>query len=454
MSNDLFEQARNDLRRVLGEMESLAPLAPELGAQLMKSASQTRSRLTPLLVVLGSAALVFVLVLPLVLQSTNLEVGSVNELPPTTTPVVPAASPPTTAAISTDGWTLTEVPQMHTLLEATDRGFVAVSSHEVRTSTDGLTWEEVASLDEGVWIFDLEHRGSTLVAAGSGFVDSETGEQPPDAVWTSTDGGETWIGTEIGVVADIAVTPDGFAAVGIEMDNSSPGYNKTQGVLWTSADGLTWTQVAISDDPEGVSSNFRNVVWDEQLVIFGHRGLDYPSEGNLSEDPEPHDNVTWFSDGTDLSEPSLSNLGGNLDADSTAVTPYGIIATTHWSTPTVKTVAAAWISPDGITWTELDIEPGNYEYTGIAQDADDVFLIGYKLGEGDDKSVWTTHDGSTWNRIVLPEGQLRGPTLEVEVSESTLVIAGDNIIASRNMGSADRARLLTPGESLLDDGGN
>ena len=359
---------------------------------------------------------------------------SPTEAATTTTPVVAATSSPTSAATSTDGWALTEVPQTHTLLEATDRGFVAISSHKVRTSTDGLNWEEVASLDEGVWVFDIEHRGSTLVAAGSGFVDSLTGEQPPDAVWTSTDDGETWIGTEIGEVADIAVTPDGFAAVGVKADNSDPLYNRSQGVLWTSADGLTWTQVATSNDPEGVSSSFRNVVWDEQLVILGHRGPDAPSEANLS-GGEPHDNVTWFSDGTDLSEPSLSNLGGNLDADSTAVTPYGIIATTHWWTPTVKTVAAAWISPDGITWTELDIELGNYEYTNIAQDADDVFLIGYKLGEGGEQGVWTTDDGSTWSRIALPEGFGRGLTLEVEVSESTLLIAGDThptgIIASR-----------------------
>ncbi len=38
----------------------------------------------------------------------------------------------------------------------------------------------------------------------------------------------------------------------------------------------------------------------------------------------------------------------------------------------------------------IDLEPGNYEYTDLAQHGDQVFLIGYQLGGGDDMSVWTT----------------------------------------------------------------
>lgn len=426
MRNDLGEKARSDLRRVLGEMESLAPLAPELEAQSAKLRRKSRSHPNPLLVALGGAALVFVLALPAVLQSPPPDVGATEEQPsPTTAPQVSTSGPPGTGLMTDDGWTMTEVPYIQPLLEVTDQGFVAISSHQVRTSSDGLTWQEVGALEEGIWVFDIEHRGDTLVAAGRGFVDEETGVAPPDAIWTSTDGGATWTATELGIVADIAVTPDGFAAIGVEFDNSDPDYNKTQGILWTSLDGLTWTEVARSDDPEGVSSNFRNIVWDDQLIVLGHRGLDYPSEGNSSDDPQPHDNVTWFSDGTSLSEPSVSDLVGNLDEDSSAVTPYGIIATTHWSTPIVKTEAAAWISQDGVTWTELEIE-GSYEYTDIAEYGDEVFLIGYEL-EGDDKSVWSTADGSAWNRIALPDIPLRGVSLVVGVSESALVVAGDQM---------------------------
>ena len=216
---------------------------------------------------------------------------------------------------------------------------------------------------------------------------------------------------------------DAFA-VGIEKrDDSDPDYNKTKGVLWISADGLSWTQVATTDDPEGISSSFQNVVWNGQIVILGHRGPDYVPEG--SGDPEPHDNVTWFSDGTDLSEPVPSDLQGNLDADQTAVTPHGIIAMTHWMTPTVKTVGAAWISDDGTTWTELDIEPGNYEYTDIGQIGDEVLITGYDLSERDDTGVWSTLDGTNWTRLELPDLPDLTRLTQVEVTESALVIAGD-----------------------------
>ncbi|HJQ92321.1 MAG TPA: hypothetical protein VJ950_11480, partial [Acidimicrobiia bacterium] len=179
MRNDLGEKGRNDLRRVLGEMESLAPLAPELEAQPTELQRTPRSRRNPLMVALGAAALVFALAVPVLLQSPTPDVGATDEQPsPTTTPVTPTTSPPSTAETTVDGWIMTEVPYIQPLLEVTDQGFVAISSHQVRTSSDGLTWQEVGALEEGVWVFDIEHRGDTFVAGGRGFVDEETGIAP------------------------------------------------------------------------------------------------------------------------------------------------------------------------------------------------------------------------------------------------------------------------------------
>jgi hypothetical protein len=428
MKNDLSEASRGELRRVLGEMESLAPFAPELETPTLDVQPQGRSGPNPLLVALGTAVAVFALALPAILQSpspgTTDGAGSTPETSPAATPT---SSPNSSTVPGGEGWAITEVG-LGTVLEVTDAGFLAVTSNEVQNSDDGTNWQHLASLDDGIYLFDIEHRGDTVVGAGGGLVDVEAGVAPPTAVWTSLDGGATWTHTEIGSVSDITSTPDGFAAVGVERDDSDPGYNKTRGVLWTSSDGLSWTQVAASDDPAGVSSNFRTVVWDGQLLILGDRGADYVSEGSGLDDPPPHDNVTWFSDGTNLTDPSPSTLGGYIDEDSAAATPYGIIALTHWSTPTVKTDAAAWISHDGINWTVLEVPPG-YEYTDVAQSGEDVMISGYEIldaqDDGIDTGVWTSSDGAQWTRIELPKLSDGTRIEQVEVSETAIVIAGD-----------------------------
>jgi hypothetical protein len=340
-----------------------------------------------------------------------------------------------------------EIP-MGAVLTAVDQGFVAVATenlvnNEVRTSEDGIDWQRSGSLGEGAWAMDIEWKDGTLVVAGAVVTDVTNAEGEMEGrihtptIWTSTDRGGTWTSIELDV-ADITPTPDGFAAVGIERDDSDPDYNKTHGVLWTSPDGVTWTEIARSNDPEGVSSSFRNVVWGDQLLILGHRGPDSISEGSGLEDPAPHDNVTWFSDGTNLSDPSPSTLVGNLDADSTTVTPHGIIATTHWSTPTVKTEAAAWISQDGTNWTVLDIEPGSYEYTDIDYIGDEVFITGYEIldaeADGVDTGVWSSLDGATWTRMELPELPEWTRLHQVVASDTAFVIAGDHttgVIAGR-----------------------
>ncbi|MFP3881882.1 MAG: hypothetical protein ACLFWH_06140 [Actinomycetota bacterium] len=100
MRNGLSEKSRNDLRRVLGEMESLAPQAPELDAPPARLQPEVRRRRNPVLVAVGAAALVFALALPVVLPSPSPDdVGPANEQPPpTTTPATATTSPATTAA--------------------------------------------------------------------------------------------------------------------------------------------------------------------------------------------------------------------------------------------------------------------------------------------------------------------------------------------------------------------
>ena len=449
MSNDLREMSRNDLRRVLGEMESLAPLAPELDTAVVGHSIPGQTRPHPFLVALGAAVAVFALALPIILLTATPTTEQTGESVPSSA-MTATSSPDTTptTAPSPGGWWIDDIP-MGAVLTSVDQGFVSVANEnltnsEVRTSEDGMVWETSGSLGEGAVPMDVEWNGGILVVVGAIVTDATDAEGEIEgrthtpAIWTSADRGAKWTRVELGA-SDVTATPDGFAAVGIERDDSDPDYIKTQGVLWTSPDGATWTETARSDDPEGVSSNFRNVVWDQQLLILGRRGPHSVTEGSGLEDSDPHDNVTWFSDGASLSDPSPSSLTGHLDPDSTAVTPHGIIATTHWSTPTVKTEAAAWISQDGTNWTMLDIEPGSYEYTDIVSIGDEVLITGYEIvdtgGDGIDTGVWSSMDGATWTRIALPGLPEFTKLQQVVASESAIVIAGDQsstgVIAGR-----------------------
>jgi hypothetical protein len=71
MNTELSERARADLRRTLGEMESLSPLPPELETRPIELRPQTRATPRPFVVAIGAAAAVFALVLPIALMSGN-----------------------------------------------------------------------------------------------------------------------------------------------------------------------------------------------------------------------------------------------------------------------------------------------------------------------------------------------------------------------------------------------
>lgn len=71
MRHDLSQQSGNDLRRVLAEMESLAPPAPELEDKAVELSTRRRSRPKPALVALGAAFAVLLLAAPLVWLGTG-----------------------------------------------------------------------------------------------------------------------------------------------------------------------------------------------------------------------------------------------------------------------------------------------------------------------------------------------------------------------------------------------
>ena len=209
MKYDLDERARSDLRRVLGEMESLAPLAPDLERRARELQPSTSKTGRPFLVAFGAALAVFVLVLPVVLLSGEPIADEPGEV---ATPK-PVDESTTTPFGEETAWATTDMPQLGTVLEHIGEGFIAVSSNEVWKSGDGIDWSQLGSLDQGAEVEEIVRSGSLLVAYGGIITDDSSGRTITPAVWASSDGGRTWdLGDLSGHVRDVTATPIGFVA--------------------------------------------------------------------------------------------------------------------------------------------------------------------------------------------------------------------------------------------------
>lgn len=134
MKNNLREQSRDELRRVLSEMEALAPVAPEVveTKPLDVRPHRRTPRTNPLLVTLVAAVSVFVLALPLMFRSSN---------PVDTDASAPLAGPATTTAeTGVSGSTTPTTDATGSTTEPTNRRSMDGSPEELGvTSIDFVT---------------------------------------------------------------------------------------------------------------------------------------------------------------------------------------------------------------------------------------------------------------------------------------------------------------------------
>ncbi|MBU1493114.1 MAG: hypothetical protein KJ956_04025 [Actinobacteria bacterium] len=238
----------------------------------------------------------------------------------------------------------------------------------VWTSVDGLTWVRVpddeAALggpdDQGM--FSVVGGGPGLVAVGYVW----SGDDGDGAVWTSVDG-SAWTrvphdeavfgGPFSQLVFDVVVGGPGFVAVGADGMNGGDW----NAAVWTSADGLIWTRV-------------------------------------------PHDEQAF---------------GGPRDqtAQGVAAVSDGLVAVGSAYDPgTARTIAAVWVSDDGLTWERIPgggqsegPSPFNEDLTGVVAAGPGLVAFGYEESNSDlNATVWVSVDGHDWTRIDDPE-VLGGP---------------------------------------------
>ncbi len=192
---------------------------------------------------------------------------------------------------------------------------------------------------------------------------------PAPAVFTSTDGGE-WNRVDLPLardstwVSDVVYGPAGYLAIGFAGEGCNGWCSNGNGVVWVSEDAVTWELVEPVElsGPNLVLPRQVRVI-DERYVIVGtdqQDGIDWvgkvwsSTDGRTWElnavldDPEwPIQGIKGFDEWD----------GGYVITSSRAPcsVPFGS-SSAGWVQGFVGGLEAmAWVSPDGIEWTEMDL---------------------------------------------------------------------------------------------------
>ena len=264
---------------------------------------------------------------------------------------------------------------------------------------------------------DVTLGGPGLVAVGS-----TEGEGHGDAaVWTSVDG-VTW--TQVPHDEEM-FGDEGMSSVTV----GGPGLVAVGSSVWTSVDGITWTRV-----PQD------RQVFDDGLmtsVIVGGPGLVAVGSASASSGEEDHaavwtslDGVTWTRVPHDE-----ATFGGTPNDDlsmwNVTVGGPGLVAVgMDWSGPDAD--AAVWTSADGLTWTRVPHDEdvfggsGHQAISAVTTAGPGLVAVGVERSARMQGVVWTSVDGLTWERVPRDgSGSLdRGEMKSVAVGESGLVAVG------------------------------
>ncbi len=235
---------------------------------------------------------------------------------------------------------------------------------------------------------DIVRSGSGYLAVGS--TSGHTGDNATGLVWTSADGltwdlvatGDMFANAELKAV----VTGDGgFAAVGTNwLDARNPyGGVATSAAAWVSADGQTWRRVASIAAPEGA------VMGDVAYARGRYVAVGWELQGHLVPRIWQSDDADHWVPATDFDlAPSFMGVISGVAAGGPGFVAVG------WD-------PGIWTSSDGSTWT-LGGAPSAPHPVAVAAGHDGLIVVGASGGE----TGWTSTsaDGKTWTALPGPDG--------------------------------------------------
>ncbi len=461
MSSRLDDRIRLLMQQVVDEspVPPVTPLGPSVHPTI-------RHRIPGWLVAVVAAAVVLVLVGGTAIWlgggGSDMPVGT-DPVPETTVPAAPStttgpvptsAPPPTIPTLSSLGeWQQVGAEVMQPAVAMTGitplgSGFVAVGFQPdengrqdgaIFSSEDGITWTRTAEDDEAlttgsVLIFGFAEGGPGLVAVGYGCENEVERCTPYATVWTSVDGSE-WARTppdfdvfgEGSGMYDVVVSPHGIGAVGASEDWISDELVKVRPSVWISSDGFDWTRAWDGPETERDAAAYSQFDVQMQAVTVGSDGI-LVAVGSMLDDQDVAVAAVWTSsDGTSWDrvphDPAI--FGGDGETDMTmwdvVADSSGFVAVGGEQRAGV-THPALWTSPDGFSWTRIDLDPTTAEFAGsfgtVTVGGEGLVVAGPVMFEGFGPiTVWTSANGVDWTRLA-----------ELDTGYSSAVITVDQAV--------------------------
>ena len=326
-------------------------------------------------------------------------------------------------------------------------GLVAVGKDSpgaaVWTSVDGITWSRVPH-DEAIFgsggarMLDVTVGGPGLVAVG-GEEGISYDSDSDGVVWTSVDGliwsrvphdeavfGGGWINSVI-------VAGPGLVAVGSVNSGDEPSDTGGDAAVWTSVDGITWSRVPHDDAVFGGADK----QWMDEVIVGGPGLVAVGTEGKgWWEHNFGLIAAVWTSvDGIEWSRVAHDDaVFGRLDYESDPPPRQGMISVTAGGPGLVAVgIGGVWTSVDGITWSRAsEFMAGSAVMSSVIDAGPALVAVG--------SSAWTSIDGIDWSRVPASE-TIIGPQSTRHVS--SVITAGSGLLA---VGGSDVAFALGGGQ--------
>lgn len=247
------------------------------------------------------------------------------------------------------------------------------------TSADGgVTWLEVERMD-GVVLGSLSvgEPGVIAIGGGAGVVNAA-----PISVWLSPDGTD-WSAADTAALGtgrfqDAIWLGDRFLAVGHRQDTAGTGQRApATAAAWTSADGVSWTPAWTDDAEDTFFDGVASVA--DGLIAVGQR---FEPASSSTEPDTPRPTVWHSSDGTAWEPAAIDSEPGQILR--LAASDSGLIAVGFVDRPPQRALGA-WTSTDGITWSLVAevAEESAGDLRGAVVLADRLVAVGGTEGASD-----------------------------------------------------------------------